>query len=165
MALSKTVQDAFNEQLKHEFYSAYLYLSMSAYCTSVNLPGFAHWMRVQAQEEAGHAMKIYQYVEDRGGRVALQAIGQPPVDFKAPLEVLEQVRQHEQMVTGEINRLYALAAQEKDYASQTFLQWFLTEQVEEEKMSTQLVETLKLAGDNRSALLMLDKELGQRGAE
>jgi ferritin len=164
VALTKTIQDALNEQLKHEFYSAYLYLSMSAYCTSVNLPGFAHWMRVQAQEEVGHAMKFSQYVEDRGGRVALRAIEQPPVDFKSPLDVLEQVRQHEQMVTGEINRLYALAVQEKDYASQTFLQWFLTEQVEEEKMSGQLAETLKMVGDNKSALLILDKEMGARAA-
>lgn len=163
MALSKTVQDALNEQLKHEFYSAYLYLSMSAHCTAANLPGFASWMRRQAQEEVLHALKFYDYIEDRGGRVVLHAVERPPADFKSPLDILEQVRKHEEMVTGEINRLYALAVQEQDYASQTFLQWFLTEQVEEEKLSTQVFERLKMVGDNRPALLLIDNEMGRRG--
>jgi ferritin len=154
-----------NEQIKNELYSAYLYLSMSAYCESANLPGFAHWMRVQAQEEVGHAMKFYGFIHDRGGRVLLQAIDQPPVEFQSPLAVFEQTLVHEQKVTGMIHNLYALAVQEKDYASQVFLQWFVDEQVEEEKNATQLVELLKMVGDKGHALVMVDRQLAKRGAE
>jgi ferritin len=164
MALSKTVQNALNDQIGREFYSAYLYLSMSAYCASKNLPGFAHWMMLQAKEEAGHAMKLYGFIEDRSGRVVLQAVDKPPADFKSALELVTKVRQHEEMVTEEINKLYALAATEHDYATQIFLEWFLTEQVEEEKNSTQLVERLRMAGDNQSALLLIDREIGSRTA-
>ena len=163
--LSKTIQDAMNEQMKNELYSAYLYLSMSAYCEAANLPGFAHWMRVQAQEEVSHAMKFYDFIYERGGRVVLQAIDQPPVEFQSPLHVFEQTLEHEQKVTGMIHDLYGLAAQEKDYASQAFLQWFVTEQVEEEGSATQIVETLKMIGDKGQALVMLDRELGKRGAD
>lgn len=163
--LSKTLQDAMNEQIKNELYSAYLYLSMSAYCEASNLPGFAHWMQMQAQEEVTHAMKFFDFIHERGGRVVLQAIDQPPVEFQSPLEVFEQTLEHEQKVTGLINDLYALAVQEKDYASQAFLQWFVTEQVEEEANATQIVETLKLIGDKGHALLMLDREMGRRGAD
>jgi len=162
--LSKTIQDAMNEQIKNELYSAYLYLSMSAYCEAANLPGFAHWMRMQAQEEVTHAMKFYDFIYERGGRVVLQAIDQPPVEFQSPLHVFEQTLEHEQKVTGLINDLYTLAVEEKDYASQAFLQWFVTEQVEEEDSATQIVETLKMIGDKAHALLMLDRELGGRGA-
>jgi len=154
-----------NEQIKNELYSAYLYLSMSAYCEAANLPGFAHWMRVQAQEEVGHAMKFYDFICERGGRVVLQAIDQPPVEFQSPLHVFEQILEHEQKVTAMIHDLYGLAAQEKDYASQAFLQWFVTEQVEEEGSATQIVETLKMIGDKGQALVMLDRELGKRGAD
>ena len=146
-------------------YSAYLYLSMSAYCEAANLPGFAHWMRVQAQEEVSHAMKFYDFICERGGRVVLQAIDQPPTEFQSPLHVFEQTLEHEQKVTVMIHDLYALAAQEKDYASQAFLQWFVTEQVEEEGSATQIVETLKMIGDKGQALVMLDRELGKRGAD
>ena len=163
--LSKTIQDAMNEQIKNELYSAYLYLSMSAYCEAANLPGFAHWMRVQAQEEEAHAMKFYDFIYERGGRVVLQAIDQPPVEFQSPLNVFEQTLEHEQKVTALIHDLYTLAVQEKDYASQAFLQWFVTEQVEEEASATQIVETLKMIGDKGHALLMLDRELGKRGAD
>jgi ferritin len=163
--LSKTIQDAMNEQIKNELYSAYLYLSMSAYCEAANLPGFAHWMRVQAQEEVGHAMKFYDFIYERGGRVVLQAIDQPPVEFQSPLHVFEQTLEHEQKVTGLIHDLYTLAVEEKDYASQAFLQWFVTEQVEEEGSATQIVETLKIIGDKGQALVMLDRELGKRGAD
>jgi ferritin len=163
--LSKTIQDAMNEQIKNELYSAYLYLSMSAYCEAANLPGFAHWMRVQAQEEETHAMKFYDFIYERGGRVVLQAIDQPPVEFQSPLHVFEQTLEHEQKVTAMIHDLYALAVQEKDYASQAFLQWFVTEQVEEEGNATQIVETLKMIGDKGQALIMLDRELGKRGAD
>lgn len=162
MALSKTVQTALNDQIGREFYSAYLYLSMSAYCAAKNLPGFAHWMMLQAKEEAGHAMKLYGFIEDRSGRVVLQAVDKPPAEFKSPLELVSKVREHEEMVTGEIGKLYALAAAEHDYATQIFLEWFLTEQVEEEKNSTQLVERLRMVGDNQSALLLIDRELGSR---
>ena len=165
MMLNKTIQDAMNEQIKNELYSAYLYLSMSAYCEAANLSGFAHWMRVQAQEEVSHAMKFYEFIYGRGGRVVLQAINQPPVEFQSPLDVFEQTLGHEQKVTAMIHELYTLAVQEKDYASQAFLQWFVTEQVEEEDSATQIVETLKMIGDKRHALLMLDRELGGRGAD
>src|SRR5262245_51231223 len=148
MALNKTVQDALNDQLAREFYASYLYLSMSAYCTANSLPGFAHWMMLQSQEETGHAMKIYKYLEDRNVRVRLGAIDKPPSDFKSALEVAQQVRKHEQKVTEEIDRLYEIALKEKEYATQIFLEWFLTEQVEEERNSTQLVEQLEMIGDN-----------------
>ncbi len=160
--LNKTIQDAMNEQIKNELYSAYLYLSMSAYCESINLAGFAHWMRVQAQEEVGHAVKFYGFIHDRGGRVVLQAIDQPPVEFQSPLDVFEKTLEHEQKVTAMIHDLYTLAVQEKDYASQIFLQWFVTEQVEEEDNASQIVETLEMIGDNRQSLLMLDRELSGR---
>lgn len=163
--LSKTLQDAMNEQIKNELYSAYIYLSMSAYCEAENLPGFAHWMRLQAQEEVGHAMKFYDFIYDRGGRVALKAIDQPPIEFGSPLDVFEKTLEHEQKVTGMIHNLYALAVQEKDYPSQVFLQWFIDEQVEEEKNASQIVETLKMIGDQGPALIMLDRELAQRQAE
>ncbi len=162
--LSKALQDAMNEQIKNELYSAYLYLSMSAYCEEANLPGFAHWMRLQAQEEVSHAMKFYDFIYERGGRVVLQAIDQPPVEFKSPFHVFEQTLGHEQKVTAMINDLYTLAVEEKDYASQAFLQWFVTEQVEEEDSASQVLETLKMIGDKPHALLMLDRELGGRGA-
>jgi ferritin len=165
VALSKTVQDALNEQMKQEFYAAYLYLSMSSYCSASNFEGFAKWLRLQAQEEVGHAMRIYDYLEDRGGRVLLQAIPQPATEFPSILSVFEQARDHERKVTAMINRLYEVVDGEKDYASHPFLEWFLTEQIEEEKQSSQIVETLKLAGDHPGALLMLDREMGARGPE
>ena len=161
--LGKVVQDAMNEQIKNELYSAYQYLSMAAYCESVNLPGFARWMRIQAREETEHAMKFYDFILDRNGRVVLQAIEGPVVDFGSPLEVFEQALEHEQRVTAMINDLYALAVKENDYASQTFLQWFVTEQVEEEKNARDVVETLKMVGDRSEALFLLDRELGRRG--
>ena len=163
--LAQTIQDAMNEQIKHEFDSAYLYLSMSAYCESNTLPGFARWLTVQAREEIEHAMKFYTFIHDRNGRVQLKALDQPPVDFPSTLSVFEQAAAHERKVTGLIHRLYALALDEQDYASQAFLQWFISEQVEEEKITAQVVETLKMAGDSRHALLMLDRELGAREGE
>jgi ferritin len=163
--LSNRLQDAMNEQIKNELYSAYLYLSMSAYCDAANLPGFAHWMQMQAQEEQAHAMKFYEFIYERGGRVVLQAIDQPPVEFQSPLAVFEETLEHEQKVTAMIHDLYALAVEEKDYASQAFLQWFVTEQVEEEASATQILETLNMIGDKGHALLMLDRELGRRGAD
>jgi ferritin len=156
------IQDAMNEQMKNEFYAAYQYLSMAAYCESENLPGFAHWMRTQAREETEHAMKFYDFILDRNGRVVLQAIEGPVVEFGSPLEVFERALEHEQKVTAMINDLYGLAVKENDYASQTFLQWFVTEQVEEEKNTGDVVETLKMIGDKSEALFLLDRELARR---
>ena len=163
--LGKVVEDAMNEQIKNELFSAYQYLSMAAYCESENLPGFAQWMRAQAREETAHAMKFYDFILERNGRVVLRGIDEPVVGFGSPLEVFEQALEHEKKVTTMIHDLYALAVRENDYASQTFLQWFVTEQVEEEKNAGDVVETLKMVGDKSEALFLLDRELGQRRAE
>jgi ferritin len=160
--MSQTMQDAFNEQMKQEFYSSYLYLSMSAYCEGANLPGLAHWMRAQAREEAVHAMKIFDHLIDRGGRVQLQPIGRPPSEFTSAREVFEQAHRHEKEVTSSINHVYGRAVDERDFASTVFLDWFVREQVEEEKTSGLLAEQLRMIGDDRPGLLMLDRELAQR---
>jgi ferritin len=163
--IGKKLTDEINEQIKLEMYSAYLYLSMSAHCESANLPGFASWLRIQAKEEMGHAMKFYDYMHERGGIVTLKAIDQPPHEFKSPLAMFESVYEHERSVTQRIEFLYALALEEKDYAAQVFLQWYLSEQVEEEKNATQIVESLKMAGDSHNAIFMLDHRVGKRGGE
>lgn len=163
--LNKNVQDAINEQIKNEVFSAYLYLSMSGYFESTNLPGFARWMRVQWEEELAHALKFFDFVNDRGGRVTLGAIDQPKADFASPLDVFQQSLEHEQKVTGMINALYALAIRENDYPAQVLLQWYISEQVEEEKNATNIVEQLKRIGNDGSALLILDRELGVRKGE
>jgi ferritin len=160
--MSRTMQDAMNEQMKHEFYSSYLYLSMSAFCDRSNLPGLARWMRAQAQEETKHAMKIFDHVLDRGGKVELQQLARPPADFASPKEVFEQAHQHERQVTAAINQVYGLAVDERDFASTAFLDWFVREQVEEEKTSGLLAEQFRMVGEDRPGLLMLDRELGQR---
>jgi ferritin len=162
--MSQTMQDAFNEQMKQEFYSSYLYLSMSAYCETVNLPGFSRWMRVQAREEVKHAMKIFDHVLDRAGAVQLQPIDRPPSSFTSAREVFEQAHRHEQEVTASINRVYGMAMDERDFASRVFLDWFVQEQVEEEKTSGLLAEQLRMVGEDRPGLLMLDRELGVRRA-
>ncbi len=162
--LGKKIQDAVNEQIKNELYSAYLYLSMAAYCESINLPGCAHWMRMQEQEERLHAFKFFDFIHERGGRAILQAIDQPPSEFESLLDVFEKTLEHEQKVTAMIHNLYDLAVQEKDYASQIFLQWFVTEQVEEEDSVSRVIDTIKMIGDSPQALLMLDRELGGRTA-
>ena len=159
---SKKVQDAINDQIQREFESAYLYLSMTAYFDSMNLPGFANWMRIQFHEEQAHGFKFYDFVNDRGGRVVLQALGQPAVEFQSPLDAFEKTLAHEKKITGHINDLYALAVEEKDYASQILLQWFVEEQVEEEKNASDIVNMLKAVGDSYHTLIMLDRELGQR---
>lgn len=162
--LGKKLEDAINEQINKELYSAYLYLSMSAYCESESLPGFAGWMRAQAQEETEHAMRFFDYVNSRGGRVVLKEIEVPPPVWKSPLEMFEQVLEHERKVTGMINRIYELALSENDYATQMELQWFITEQVEEEESAGAVVEQLKRAGEQPMGLLMMDKQLGERQA-
>lgn len=163
--ISKTVQDAINEQIKAELHSAYLYLAMSAFCESLNLRGLAHWMRMQSREEVSHAMKLFDYSHDRSGRVLLQAIPAPAADYQSPLEMMEEALAHERKVTALINNLYALAVKENDYATQVHLQWFISEQVEEEKNAADLVERLKMIGDSKPGLLLLDRELSGRRAE
>ncbi len=163
--LNKKIQDAINTQIKHELASAYLYLSMSAYFGANNLPGFAAWMRVQANEEREHAMKFFDYVIDRGGRVALQAIDQPQVEWDSALKAFEQVYGHEQKVTSLIHGIYKLAIEEADYPTQVMLQWFINEQVEEEKNASAILEQLKLIDAHGTAVLMLDHRLGKRGGE
>lgn len=163
--LSKAVYDALNEQIKHEFASAHLYLSMSAYFEALNLPGFARWMRVQYQEEVSHALKFFDFINDRGGRVLLRAIDQPDVEFQSPLDVFTRALDNERNVSALINRIYDLAAQENDYPTQVMLHWFIMEQVEEEKSVSLIIEQLKLSGGQGTALLMLDRQLGAREAE
>jgi ferritin len=162
--LSPKIEDALNSQINAELYSSYLYLSMSAYCDSQNLAGMANWMRIQAQEEHTHAMKFFDFVNERDGRVLLKQIEAPKTEWTSPLDVFEETLAHEQKVTGLINDLVDLSLSEKDHASNTFLQWFVTEQVEEEATAKSIVDKLKLIGDNPVALYMLDGELGQRTA-
>lgn len=154
-----------NEQIKNEFHASHQYLSMAAYFESANLPGSASWMRSQSQEETEHAMRFYDFILDRGGKVVLGALDAPTVDFDSPLEVFEEALEHERRVTAQINALYGLAAGENDYASQTFLQWFVTEQVEEEKNTGDVLETLRMIGGGSEALFLFDRELGQRRPE
>lgn len=162
--ISTTMQAAINQQIAHEFYSSYLYLAMSAYFETLSLPGFARWMRLQSDEEREHAMKFYDYLNDRGGAVELGALAQPPGEFQSPLDVFQQALEHERSVTNLIHQLNALALKEDDYATQAQLQWFITEQVEEEKNASQVIEQLKMTGGQPSALFLLDRELGARAA-
>jgi ferritin len=160
--ISKPLQDALHEQINFELFSAYLYLSMSAHFEAQNLPGFANWMRVQYQEETGHAMKFYKYVFDRGGVVTLKAISQPATKFKTPVDIFKQVLEHEKKVTALIHKLYELALKEKDYAAQSFLQWFINEQVEEEKNAADIIAMLEMVGDSPVSMIMADRQLGAR---
>ena len=161
--ISKTMQDAVNEQINKELYSSYLYLSMAAYFENKNLPGFAKWLHVQTDEERGHGMKFYQHLVDRGGRVMLQAIAAPATEWKSYLDVFKEVQAHEEDVTASINSLYELALKEKDYPMQVLLQWYINEQVEEEKNAAEIVQQLELIDAHGTAVLMLDKQLGKRG--
>ncbi len=160
--IGKKMEQALNGQLNAEYYSSYLYLSMAAYFASIDLPGFANWMRVQVQEEKFHALKFYDYIIERGGRVILQPIEAPPGDWDSPLEAFEAAMTHEQKVTGLINDLVYLARGERDNASEIFLQWFVSEQVEEEDSVKTVLGQLKLIKGSPQALFMLDKELAQR---
>jgi len=162
MGLSKKLQDAFNAQIKEELFSSYIYLSMSAYNEAANLSGFAHWMRRQSQEELEHAMKFYEFVNDRGGRVIFQALDQPPAEFEGPTDVFEKTLEHEQFITSKIHELYALALAEKDFASYGLLQWFVDEQIEEEKNAGEILAMLKMIGDKGQGLIMLDRQLAGR---
>jgi len=163
--INKTMQDAMNDQINKELYSSYLYLSMAAYFENRNLSGFAHWMRVQEAEERGHAMKFYDFILERGGKVTLGAITAPKTEWKSTLEVAEEVASHEAQVTASIYALYETALKEKDYPAQIMLQWFISEQVEEEKNAADIVANLKLIEERGTAVLMLDHRLAKRGGE
>jgi ferritin len=154
--------DALNEQINAEQYSAFLYLSMSAWFEDKGLPGFANWMYVQYQEELTHANKFFNYVNERSGRVELKAIDQMPVEFESVIDVVEKTLEHEQKVTGLINNLMDIAVETRDHATQSFLQWFVDEQVEEEASVQELLDALKLTKAEGNGLFMLDRELGQR---
>lgn len=156
------VREAMEEQIGHEFSAAYLYLSMSGHFETANLTGFARWMRAQAAEEQIHALKFFDFLLDRGETVRLPAVEEPLHDFRSPLDTFEQALQHEKRVTGHIHDLYDLAVSEHDYPAQVLLTWFVSEQVEEEKSATDIVERLRMAGADTAALLMLDRELGER---
>lgn len=160
--LSPAMQDALNGQITKEFYASQLYLAMSAYLEALNLKGFAHWMRVQSEEEREHALKLFDFILERGGSVELGALEQPPSEFGSPVEIFQASLGHERKVTASINDLYGRAAAENDYASQVFLQWFIEEQVEEEANASEMIDRLLMAGDNKAALLMLDTELKSR---
>jgi ferritin len=163
--LSQTMQDAINEQIKNELYSAYLYLSMSAHFEAHGMPGCARWMRVQSQEEVEHAMKFFDFVNERGGHVTLYAIDQPPTGFDSTLAIFKETLDHERKVTAMIHSLYQLAQEEEDYPAQVMLHWFIEEQVEEESSAAQILDTLEMIGEKGHALVMLDRELGKRGAD
>ncbi len=165
MPMSKALRDAMNDQIRHELYSAYLYLSMAAYFEALNLPGFAHWMRVQAREEAGHAMKFFDHLGDRGERVTLQALEQPPTDFPSPQETFAQALQHERRITRLVQNLYQLATRENDLSSLPLLHWFLEEQIEEEKSVEQILEALRRIGGNGRGLVGMDRERARRESE
>jgi ferritin len=163
--LKPNVAEAINRQIHAELYSAYLYLSMAACLQSRNLAGMAHWLRVQAREELGHAMKFYDHVLERGGTVVLGALEAPPANWESPLAAFEDAYQHECHITSRIHKLADLAAEEKDYALSVLLNWFVKEQVEEEATALAIVEKLRMVAGSNSGLLMLDHHLGQRQAE
>ena len=160
--ISEKLEKAFNDQINKEFYSEYLYLSMQAYFERLNLKGFVNWMSVQVQEEHAHAMGMFNYVHERGGKVELEAIDKPQVEWNSPLHVFEEVLKHEEFVTSRINALMDVAEEVKDRAALSFLDWYLKEQVEEESNVGGVLATLKLIKDDAKALLMLDKELAAR---
>lgn len=161
--LSTTLEAALNHQINNEFSSSYLYLSMAAWADSINLSGFAHWMRLQAKEEMEHGMKIFGFVNDRGGRVKLEAIAAPPVEFGSATELIEEVLKHERHITSLIYKVYETAEQEKDYATKVLMHWFIEEQVEEEASVSSILETMKMGGEKGQALIMMDRQLARRG--
>lgn len=160
--LNKKLEEALNAQINAEFWSAYLYLSMSSDMSDKGMAGVANWFAIQFKEEQDHAMKFFNYVISRGGKVTLKPIEKVDTEWKSPLTAFEQTLQHEEKVTSLINDLYALAEQEKDYATQSMLKWFIDEQVEEEENAKAIIDTLKLIGDNGYGLYQLDKELATR---
>ena len=162
--MSAAMQDSMNEQINKELFSSYLYLSMSAFFEAQNLPGFAHWMAIQSAEEREHAMKFYEHLLDRGGKVTLKAIQAPGSEWKSSLDVFKEAQAHEAKVTQSIYALYEQALSEKDFPAQVLLQWFITEQVEEEKNAAEIVHQLELIEAHATAVLMLDHQLAKRAA-
>lgn len=160
--LPKKMEKALNTQLNAEIYSAYLYMSMAAYFESLNLVGFANWMKIQTQEELFHAQKFFDFINERGGRVIMQAVDKPETDWASTLAVFEYTYTHEQKVTSLINELVELARSEKDNATYNFLQWFVSEQVEEEASADAVLQKLRLIGDFGPGIFMVDQEMGQR---
>lgn len=160
--LSKGMEAALNEQLNREMYSAYLYMSMSSYAGSIGLKGFANWFMVQYHEEMLHAMKLYEHINVRGGRAILKAISEPPAEFASPLDMFQKTLEHEQYITKSINDRMELAIAEKDHATQIFLQWYVTEQVEEENNDHEIIAQLKNIKNDSQGLILLDRELGAR---
>ena len=160
--IGKKIHAAFNEQINHEIYSGYLYLSMSAYFISLGLDGFAHWMRIQRMEEEAHAMKFFEHLRDRDARIELGAIDKPKLKWTSPLDAFKAAYEHEKFITGKINGLYKLAEKESDYPAKVLLDWFVKEQVEEEASTSKIVQLLGRIKDSGSGLVMLDKQLGKR---
>ncbi len=160
--IKKEVLDAINEQINAEAYSAYMYLSMAAYFEDMGLSGFANWMKVQYQEESAHSIKFFNYLTERGGRVTLKAVAQVPVDFNGVVDVFEKTLAHEIHVTSLINNLIDVSIKASDHASQSFLKWFIDEQVEEEANVEKILQTLKLINGQGNGIFMMDRELGQR---
>ncbi len=160
--LNKRVEEALNEQMNREMYSAYLYMSMASHCTAEGLKGFANWFMVQFHEEMFHAMKFYEYINLRGGRALLKAIPQPPSSFESPLEMFNKTLEHEQFITKSINELMELAMTEKDHATEIVLQWYVTEQVEEESNDNEIIAQLRIIKDDPQGMILLDRELAGR---
>lgn len=160
--LKDSIQEALNDQVKHEFYSAHVYLAMCAWFEDQGLPGFASWMRMQYQEELGHGIRIFDFINDRDGKVIIEGVSAPPTSWESPLAAFEAAYENEKAVSKSIDDLYDLAGKENDHATRVMLQWFITEQVEEEASTKQAVDRLKLAGNDSSALLVLDQQLGSR---
>lgn len=160
--IKKVCQEAINKQITKEMFSSNLYLAMAGYFHSINLNGFAHWMRLQAQEEMSHALKFFDYLLDRGGHVQIGIVEAPPSHWESPLTAFEAALKHEEFITESINQLADLAIRESDHATNILLQWFITEQVEEEATASEIVERLRMAGDSSGGLFMLDNELKQR---
>jgi len=160
--ITKKMEKSLNEQINKEFYSAYLYLSMSSYCNKLGMMGGEHWFRIQYDEEVIHMTKMFDYVMQHGGEAHLMKIDEPPADFESILGTFTASLKHEQFVTKSINELLDIAVEEKDHATQVFLQWFITEQVEEEANVKEIIDRLKMIGDNGAALMMIDDKLAQR---
>ena len=162
--INEKVEKALNDQVNAEMYSSYLYLSMSAYYESIDLPGFAQWMKAQANEEMVHTMKMYDYIIERGGRMVFATIEAPPADWDSALDAFICTLKHEELVTGLINKIVDIAIAEGDHATNIFLQWFVSEQVEEEATVGGVLQHLKMVGDHGHGLFMMDRELGTRVA-
>lgn len=160
--MSEKMEEVLNEQINREMYSSYLYLSMSAYSSSIGLQGFAHWFRVQVEEENIHAMKLFDYINNQGGRVKLKEIKEPPMEFGTPMKMFQQTLKHEQFITRSIHESVDLARAEKDETTVSFLQWYVEEQVEEEENDNEIIAKLKSFEENKNTLAEIDTELAKR---